>query len=244
MIKLFLAIALLTLFTSCSKKESDPKMLVIGTSVDNPPFEFYHNGEMTGFDIEFGKILAKKLNREAKFIDMSFDTIIAALQSKKIDIALAAISPTEERAKSVDFTCQYHESSSVLVTPGFTDVTDFKKLHGQIVGVQLGSTHEHYAKAIFKKYVNAEIRSLGKVTDLIQELRVQRIAGLITGIAEADKIIEMNPSFKAIKLPESLGGEAVALPKDSRLTKVIGDIIITLEADGTLEQLRHKWKLH
>ncbi len=241
--KFLLTFLCLSFLVACGKKDSDHRTLVIGTSVDNPPFEFYQNGEMTGFDIELGKLIAKKLGRDVKFVDMSFDTLIAALQAKKVDIAMAALAPTEERAKSVDFSRPYNESHFALVTVGLTDIKDFKNLEGQTVGVQLGSTYEQYAKTILEKYVHAEVRSLGKVTDLIQELRIGRIAGLITGIAEADKIIEMNPSFTAVKLPEDSAGEAVALPKGSSLTEAINTILNHFEADGTLSNLRMKWKI-
>lgn len=239
----FFSFLFLVLLAACEKSGSDHKTLVIGTSVDNPPFEFYHEGKMTGFDIELGTLIAKKMNRDVKFVDMSFDTIIAALQSKKVDIGMAAISPTEERTKAVDFTTSYHTSFSALVTPGLTDITDISKLKGQVVGAQLGTHHEAYGKTVLTKKVNVEIRSLGKVTDLIQELRNQRIAGLITGVGEADKIIEMNSTFKAMALPDNVDNKAIALPKGSELTKAINDILAALEADGTLAELRKKWKL-
>ena len=243
MLKFIAAFSLALAITACEK--SDKNVLKIGTSGDNPPFEYFENGELVGFDIDFGKALAHKMGKQVQFIDMPFDSLIASLHAKKVDLVLSAISPTPEREKAVDFSEDYHRSSNVLITAGLTTVDSVAKLSGQVVGVQLGSTFEAYAKETLKKHVqNVEVRSLGKLTDVIQGLRTGRIAALITGIGEADRIIENNPSFKALSLPEASLSEAAAFPKGSRLVDIVDEMISTLEADGSLQNLRMKWKLN
>ena len=46
---------------------------------------------------------------------MSFDNVLANVQSGKADIAISGISATEERQKIFDFSDTYYESETVLV---------------------------------------------------------------------------------------------------------------------------------
>ena len=80
--------------------------IVLGTSADYPPYEFHEtiNGVDTivGFDIEIAKVIAKELGVELEIKDMSFDGLLAALQSGTVDMVIAGMSATPERQKSVD----------------------------------------------------------------------------------------------------------------------------------------------
>lgn len=245
--KCFTLIGLATMLfagTACDKKESrDEDTLIIGTSADNPPFEFYQNGEIVGFDIDLGHLIGERLNKRVTFVDMPFDSLIAALQSKKVDMVLAAMTPTEDRKRAVDFTETYHKAGSVIVV-GDGEGTTLSDLQDKTIGVQMGSTHEIYAKEKLPKHVAVNLRSLGKVTELIQEMKSKRIAGLITGKGEGTKIISLNPGFILLPLPESGGGEAVVLPKDSPLTEKVDGILEALDKRGdVMTPLLEKWKI-
>lgn len=245
--KYFAAIGLfLSLFTNtgCEKKEGrDEDTLIIGTSADNPPFEFYQNGEIVGFDIDLGHLIGERLNKKVTFVDMPFESLIAALHSKKVDMVIAAMTPSEDRKRAVDFTRTYHKAGSVIVL-GEGEGSTLSDVQDKTIGVQLGSTHEVYAKEKLPKHVAVHLRSLGKVTELIQEVKTKRIAGFITGKGEGTKIISLNPGFTMISLPDSGGGEAVVLPKNSTLTEKVDGILEALEKRGdVLTPLLEKWKI-
>jgi ABC-type amino acid transport substrate-binding protein len=238
-----LAFSLLS-FSACDKKDvRDEDTLIIGTSADNPPFEFYQNGEIVGFDIDLGHLIGERLNKKVTFVDMPFDSLIAALQSKKVDMVLAAMTPSEDRKRAVDFTRTYHKAGSVIVV-GDGEGTTLADLQDKTIGVQMGSTHEVYAKEKLSKHVAVSLRSLGKVTELIQEIKTKRIAGFITGKGEGTKIISLNPTFSLISLPDSGGGEAVVLPKNSPLTEKVDGILDALDKRGdVMTPLLEKWKI-
>lgn len=242
--KYIITLALALISASCEKKDSSSTdSLKIATSGDNPPYEFYKEGKLTGFDIELGHAIAGIMGKKAEFVDIPFDSIIASLQSKKVDMAIAGLAASAERKASIDFSVPYHENNTVLVTVGLTDIKNIKNLEGKIIGAQLGSVNETYGKTILKKHVNVEIQTLSKLTDLIQNLKTGRIDGLIVGIPEADKIKESHDSFNIMTLPEGSGSESVGLPKGSPLTDHVDQAIGALEKDGTLDNLRMKWNL-
>ena len=85
--------------SSCKdlKRSDKREVLKFAVSADNPPFEYMKNGEITGFDIDLGRLVAKELGLEATFQDMSFGGIFASLTNGAVDAGISAITITQER---------------------------------------------------------------------------------------------------------------------------------------------------
>jgi ABC-type amino acid transport substrate-binding protein len=90
--------------------------LKMGTCLLEEPFAFVSNGEKVGFDIELAHRLAQILGVKLDIIDMSYDGIIAGLQTGKIDMALANFYKTPEEQQTMAFSNTYLKSGiTVLV---------------------------------------------------------------------------------------------------------------------------------
>ena len=60
--------------------------LKIGTAANYPPFEYVdEQNKITGFDMDLVAELAKRAGFEYKIVNMSFDGLIPALKTGKID---------------------------------------------------------------------------------------------------------------------------------------------------------------
>jgi len=93
-----------------------------------PPFVVQEGGKLTGFSIELWKLISEDLKIPSKFTlyDNISDTF-AAVKSGKEDIAIGAISISEERNKIFDFSQPIFESGLqilVLSQPGKTSLWD------------------------------------------------------------------------------------------------------------------------
>ncbi len=79
--------------------------LRVGLSADYAPMEFEHtvNGktEYAGVDIDLAKKIAKDNNLKLKIVNMSFDSLLGALKTGKIDIIISGITSTPEREKAI-----------------------------------------------------------------------------------------------------------------------------------------------
>lgn len=241
---------ILCFFTACddSKKPAQPpqenvkKALIVGISVDYPPFAFYKNGNKTGFEIELIHEIAKNLNLEIDIKDMSFDSLIGALQSQRIDLAISAISATEERKKSVDFTIPYCKSFSVILVDEKSPIVNVNDLEDKIVGVQMGSTYESYVKNQFQpKIKNLQIQALAKVPDLIQDYNSGRVKALIMGNVEGKAVIDNHKTFKIVPISGTEVTYAIALPKDSKLLNSFNEQIKHLQTTSYLAKLEKKY---
>lgn len=90
--------------------------LCMGTCLIQEPFSFSSNGKMVGFDIELGYRLAEMLGVKLVITDMSYDAMMAALQTKKIDLCIANYYKLKERESNVKFSIPYMKNEiSALV---------------------------------------------------------------------------------------------------------------------------------
>ncbi len=195
--------------------------IVLGTCADYPPYEFHKqiNGkdEIVGFDIEVAKEIAKDLDVDLEIKDMDFNGLLAALQTGNVDFVIAGMTPTPEREKNVDFTKRYYEAEQGLLVrtedkDKFKSIDDLKNLK---IGVQKGTIQEDVAN---EKIKNAEIKALGKITDLVLELKNNKIDGIVIVNPVADAYINENPDL--VLSPHITFGKedgvAIATQKDQK----------------------------
>lgn len=82
------------------------------------PFAYMKNNQIVGYDIEVISYICKELGYKLEIVEMSFDGIIPALKSGKVDMAGCSIIVTEERKKSVLFSEPNYTGGIVIVVRG------------------------------------------------------------------------------------------------------------------------------
>ena len=90
-------------------------VLTMATNAEFPPYEYYDNGKIVGFDIDMAQAICDRLGYELKVVDMAFDAVVIAVQTGQCDIGVAGLSVTEERLEEVDFTESYATSNQVII---------------------------------------------------------------------------------------------------------------------------------
>ncbi|MGN8807104.1 MULTISPECIES: cysteine ABC transporter substrate-binding protein [unclassified Blautia] len=120
----------------------------IGVFSDKNPFGYVdENGDVQGYDIYFGKRLAKDLlgsEGDVEFTYVEAASRVEYLQSAKIDVILANFTVTDERAEKVDFALPYMKVALGVVSPDDALITDVKDLEGKKLIVVKGTTAETY----------------------------------------------------------------------------------------------------
>lgn len=82
-------------------------VLKVGTCAKAEPQTFLYNNIITGFDIELALRIGEILRKKIEITDMNFESLVPALQSGKIDVAVSNFNVTEERKKFVNFSNAY-----------------------------------------------------------------------------------------------------------------------------------------
>ncbi|UBF28654.1 ABC transporter substrate-binding protein/permease [Kovacikia minuta CCNUW1] len=220
--------------------------LIMTTSPDYPPYEFYDTKgderKIVGFDIDIANYIAKQLKFKLKIQESDFNGLIPALQANRADFVMAGMTPTAERRKNVDFSIIYYEAKDVIIAPKGSNLTQPQDLEGKRVGVQLGTIQEQNAKKIAEKFKGIELKQLNRVPDIIQEIKSKRIDAAIventvaTGFAQANPDLEFNP------IPsEEESGSAIAFPKGSKLVAPFNKVLTQMKTSGELTRLSEKW---
>lgn len=244
--KLGLIIALSTtlLLFGCSPEDTadSKKTLILATSADYEPYEFHstENGEdkIVGFDIELAELVAKELNMKIQIRDMDFNGLVPALQSKRVDLVMAGMTPTPERKKSVDFSDIYYEAKNTIVSKKNTNLTTPESLAGKKVGVQLGSIQEGEAKDM----KGVKVVPLTKIPEIMQEIKAGRIDAAIIENVIAKGYIKNNPELEFNEIANTGPvGSAIAFPKGSPYVKDVNKALKKLKDSGKIDALIKKW---
>ena len=217
--------------------------LVIGTSADYPPYEFHKEidgkDQIVGFDIEIAKQLAKDLGVELEIKDMAFDGLLVALQADKIDMVFAGMTPTDERKQNADFSEIYYTATHrfIVRSGDETSITKIEDLKGKKIGVQKGSIQEGIAKDNFDA---ANIKSLDKVTDLVLDLKNNKVDAVLAELPVAQINVQKNQGIAIVdklEVKDPDGGTAIAMKKNSpELLAEVNKTIKNLKDQNKIEQ--------
>ncbi|MGF1499669.1 MAG: transporter substrate-binding domain-containing protein, partial [Elainellaceae cyanobacterium] len=211
--------------------------LVMATSADYPPYEFYETadggGEPIGFDIDIAKYITAELGYELEIQDMDFNGIIPALQAERADFAMAGMTPTEERKQSIDFSQIYYDAKNTIVAPAGSGFESYDDLAGKTVGVQLGSIQEEEAKGEAEN-IELTIEPRNRISELIQEIKAGRLDAAIVEDTVAKGYVQNNPDLEFVTLEsDGASGSAIAFPKDSPLAAEFDQVLTEMRENGT-----------
>jgi polar amino acid transport system substrate-binding protein len=209
----------------------------------NPPFglvdEQTHN--LVGYDIDFAQAFAEALGVKLQLVPTNPANRIPLLQSGKVDLVVADITITPERAKVIDFSTPYFVTGQQFLAPA--DGPD--KIDGYAtarIGAVKGTTGEqelktHFPQAHVLSYDDvplalAALRS-GNVQAITQDAEI--LAGLKANAPDKDK-------YKI--LPELLSKEEIGIgvKKDEKaLLAEVNKILVGLEKDGRAVKFFDHW---
>lgn len=238
LMKIFLGLFLTLGACDVKKAEDNTNILTVGVCADYPPFEYYLDGEIVGFDIDLIKEIAHRLGKDIQIKDMSFSSLLGNLQTGRIDMAISAITPTDERRERVDFSEMYYVSKVALIVPKDSAISSLDDLKGKHLGAQTGSTYESIARTSLE---STAIHSYEKIPDMLQDMKAGRVDALFLGNNEAGAITKTHSDIKLISIKDKNNPMAIALPKNSELNKQINTILIALKEEGFLSKLTAKW---
>lgn len=199
------------------------------------------NGELTGFDVEIGKEIAKRIGLEPNPVTNPWETILQGLKGKKYDAIIGSMTHTEERAKQVDFTDPYYISGGQIFVKDTNDAIKSKDdLKGKIIGVVQASTHK---EAAVKLTDPDKVKGYPSDIYALQDLAPERVDAVITDrVVGSSAIKEQGLKIKPIGEVLNVENIAIAVNKDNPvLTKKINEAIKAMVEDGTYEKISMKW---
>jgi polar amino acid transport system substrate-binding protein len=128
------------------------RVLVVGTDAAYTPFESQNDkGDIVGFDIDVVKAVAQKAGIEVKFVNTPWEGIFNALDQGDRDLLVSAITITDERRQTMDFSQPYFDAKQLIAVKSDSTVAKFDDLKTLKVGVQNGTTGDEVVGKLLGK---------------------------------------------------------------------------------------------
>jgi len=105
--------------------------LVVGVSDTTPPFSFRRGGEITGYDIDLVKGVAKRIGVALEMVPVSSAERIPLLQQDKLDFVATSMTRTRERLRDVDFSLIYFVTPHAVIVKKTSGIRSVRQLAGR-----------------------------------------------------------------------------------------------------------------
>ena len=216
--------------TACGEKAGERRTLIMVTNATFPPYEFYQGERIVGIDADMVQEIAKRNDLELVIEDMAFDSVIAAVQSGKADVAASGITVTEDRRKQIDFTTSYVKADQVIIVREGSPIAGPADLKGKRVGVQHGTTGDMYMTENIQEPERFQDGALA-----VASLVTGKIDAVVLDSAPSEEHVARNKGL--VILPESLVSEeyAMAISKSRpEMLAMFNKTMAEMKADGTM----------
>lgn len=244
--KRLLSLAVLTLLTSAHAAAPTPSTLTkgvlkIGMEGTYPPFTYKDaQGNLTGFDVDIAKAVAKKLGLRPEFVLTEWSGILAGLQADKYDVIVNEVAITPERQKSIAFSTPYvYSTPQIIVKKGgnFNPQT-LADLKGKRVGSSLGSNYEQQLRAAG----GINVVTYPGAAEVLADLAVGRIdAGYNDKLLVSYLIKSQNLPIRGAGLGQA-DAMGIAIKKSNTALKAAIDrALLEIKADGTYSKISRQW---
>lgn len=219
------------------------KPLVVGMELSYPPFEMTdEKGKPAGIGVELAEALAAKLGRKLEIQNYSFDGLIPALRTGRIDLIISSMTANEERAKVIDFSVPYMNTGLAILVAAKSDIQSIEDLKkpGRRIAVKKGTTGDTYVRDHLKG-----------ATALILEAEAACTLEVVQGKADAFIYDQMSIFQFAKKNPTTTRGLlkpfqgeswAIGIKKgNAELKKQVDAFVTDFKASKGLEKLGEKY---
>lgn len=220
----------------------DDNVLVMATNAEFPPYEFHDtvDGEdkIVGIDAEVAALIAEELGMTLEIEDIAFDSVLAEVQSGKADIAMAGITVTEDRLKSVNFTDPYTTATQMIIVPEGSEIKTVDDLNGKTIGVQLGTTGDIYVEDV----PDATIERYNKGFEAVQALSQGKIDAVVIDGEPAKVFVSQTEGLVLLDEPFTEEEYAIAIAKDNdELLQKVNDALNKLKENGEFQKVVDKY---
>ncbi len=225
---LIIAVVLVLALSACGTKSAnrleaiqDAGKIVVGTSADYEPWEYKNEAdEFVGIDMQIMNEISRRMGVTVEYQDLGFETLVAAVETGKVDAVISAMAATEERQEKVDFSIVYYAGDNVILTTAdsgitFTDPVEAAKYK---IGTQSGMIMYYWVEdnLITPGLMTSDTLFLYERNEQVAlDLQAGRIDLAIMDLEPVKQFIA-DPSFGFVEVwrgPMDPNGQAVAIMK-------------------------------
>lgn len=224
----------------------EKKTLTVGTNAEYAPFDYLdENGELTGFDIDLIEAIAKSQDVEIVWRDLPFDSLIGSMEAGDLDVIAAAIGPTAERQKSVDFSNVYYTGSQSIICRKGDNIKTFKELSGLKVAVLEGSTADLIASGENQEYgivEGAQVVRFKNASSAVMELINGGVDATLIDSIMAENFCRQTEGLTQTSVEGTENDTVFCVQKgNGELLKIINTGLAKIRENGTYDEIYEKY---
>lgn len=221
------------------------KVYVVGTDAVYAPFESQNDkGEIIGFDIDMLQAVADKAGIQVKFVNTPWEGMFNTLGQGDRDILVSAITITDERKQSMDFTDPYFDARQLIAVHKDSKVTRFDDLKPLRVAVQTGTTGDEAVSKLLGK-TSTKLKRFESTPLALKELESGGVDAVVADNGVVAHYVANNTAagFQAISdasfVPEQYG--FVVKKGNAELLAALNKGLAAIKADGTYDQIQARY---
>lgn len=224
----------------------EKRTLMVGTNAEYAPFDYLdENGNITGFDIDLIEAIAKSQDIEIVWRDLPFDSLIGSMEAGDLDVIAAAIGPTSERKKSVDFSDVYYTGSQSIICKKGNDIKTFKDLTGLKVAVLEGSTADLIASGENQDYgivADAQVVRFKNASSAVMELLNGGVDATLIDSIMAENFCRQTEGLMQTVVKGTENDSVFCVQKgNSEMLKIINAGLAEIRENGTYDEIYEKY---
>ena len=212
--------------------------IIIATEGTWAPWTFHdETGKLTGYDIELGRAIAKKMGVQVEFIEGKWDGLLAGVSSGRYDIMINGVDITPDREKAYHFTDPYaYNRTVVIVTEGNTTIQSIADLKGKQTANTISSTYATIAEKYGAKVLGVD--DLNQTFELLLGGRID--ATLNAEVTYYDyKKVHTDAPIKIAAIADETTSVGIPLRKENteKLRTELNKILSDMRTSGELSAL-------
>jgi ABC-type amino acid transport substrate-binding protein len=207
------------------------------------------HGELKGFDVDIAHEIARRLDIQITFVDMSPEMLMASVRAKKLDCMVAPMAITPEREQA--FNMVHYQGAATTQWPIMmkkgavrqrTSLESVKSDELYRLCVLSGTKQSEYALSI----PTLTVHTYDSMAHVLMAIRTDKVDAALVD-PDLGKQLQTDNSdmiFTLIEVPVAYQsrGNGIALHKDnSALSQKINDVITSMKADGFIAEKEQQW---
>ena len=226
-----------------------PAHLTIASEGARPPYNYFEGNALSGFEIELGADLCRRMAVTCSFVAQGWDDLIPGLLAKRYDAIMAAMEINEARQAQIAFSTPYVRMPSAFLVRTDSNLAGATPdaLAGRRIGVEKGGAHQAFLEKIHPR---ATIVPYASLDDAILDLEASRVDA---AIGDKDAITTFLTSRRDAsccriladvpRYPAFFGdGIGVGLRKEDRALRIAFDkALVASQADGTFARIAARY---
>jgi len=225
--------------------------LTMGTNAAFPPFEFRSDAEyavdgVAGVDVEIAKAIAEELGLTLRVVDMEFGALIISVLNAEIDLAIAGMTITEERAQSVDFSIPYYTAAQVIITTEDAEIESAEDLYGLHVAAVINYTGDFIVSDMEEEGTVGNVLRATTPANAVMELMAGRVDAVVLDSSTAAALVAQNEGLVIVEDAAAFSNEnyGIAIRQgNTELRTAVNSVLTRMIASGEIEEIVTRFTL-